>query len=91
MACSGLPERWVGDEPSPLSKRREQPVERSAEDGKIQKLEQVIRKGDAFAQQLERQGVDISKVRPKLDAAKDHFNTGEHQKTFALIQEFIGE
>jgi hypothetical protein len=64
---------------------------RSASDERIQKLEQVIRKGDAFAAQLERQGVDISSVRQKLDSAKQCFGSGEHQKAFALIQEFISD
>ncbi|MDG6224185.1 MAG: hypothetical protein QCI82_01590 [Candidatus Thermoplasmatota archaeon] len=62
----------------------------SAQD-KIQKLEQVIQKGDAFATQLERQGLDISPVRGKLDSAREFFKTGEHQKAYSLIQEFIGD
>ena len=62
----------------------------SAQD-KIQKLEQVIQKGDAFATQLERQGLDLSPVRGKLESARQFFQTGEHQKAYGLIQEFIGD
>ena len=62
----------------------------SAQD-KIQKLEQVIQKGDAFATQLERQGLDLTPVKGKLESARQFFQTGEHQKAYSLIQEFIGD
>jgi len=66
-------------------------LEVQANDERIQKLDQVIKKGDAFATQLERQGLDLTPVKGKLDSAKLCFESGEHSKAFTLIQEFIGD
>ena len=55
----------------------------------VQKLEQVIQKGEAFISLLGERGVNTDSVRRKVDEAKMHFNADNMSRAYELSQECI--
>ncbi len=64
---------------------------RNSQNQKVQKLEQVMEKGEAFISFLGDKGVDTGSVRRKMDEAKAHFNANHMSKAYELTQGCIGD
>jgi hypothetical protein len=60
-------------------------------DGKVQKLETILKKGDIIISVLDKQGITTDDVKIKMEEAKQSFSGGDLSKAYKLAQQCIGE
>jgi len=62
---------------------------KDSSDPRVAKLEEVIRKGEAFISILEKKGIDIGDSKDSIIEAKGYFDKGDLSRSYKLAQEGI--
>ncbi|MGA1793289.1 MAG: hypothetical protein ACMUHM_05010 [Thermoplasmatota archaeon] len=67
------------------------PASGDGTDPMVQKLEMILKKGDMIISILEKQGVQTSEIKGRMEEAKNSFSSGELSKAYKLAQQSIGD